>query len=44
MVHRIFNRRTTTDFDSRFGLSGEYSAFNLLARLAYHLQESPSSL
>jgi hypothetical protein len=31
-----FNRATITNFDSTFGLSGEYSAFNVLAGLSYH--------
>jgi len=35
-VEGKFTRATITNFDSAFGLSGEYSAFNLLAGLAYH--------
>ncbi|MBX3325455.1 MAG: hypothetical protein U0223_04730 [Nitrospira sp.] len=35
-VEGKFNRATITNFDSVFGLSGEYSAFNVLAGLAYH--------
>ncbi len=31
-----FNRATITNFDSTFGLSGEYSSFNVLAGIAYH--------
>ena len=31
-----FNRATITNFDSVFGLSGEYSSFNVLGGLAYH--------
>lgn len=35
-VEGKFTRATITNFDSVFGLSGEYSAFNVLAGLAYH--------
>lgn len=35
-VEGKFNRATITNFDSTFGLSGEYNAFNVLAGLAYH--------
>jgi hypothetical protein len=35
-VEGKFNRATITNFDSVFGLSGEYNAFNVLAGLAYH--------
>ena len=35
-VEGRFNRATITNFDSAFGLSGEYSAFNVLAGLSYH--------
>ncbi len=35
-VEGKFTRATITNFDSAFGLSGEYSAFNVLAGLAYH--------
>jgi len=35
-VEGKFNRATITNFDSAFGLSGEYSAFNVLVGLAYH--------
>lgn len=31
-----FNRATITNFDRVYGLSGEYSAFNVVAGLAYH--------
>lgn len=31
-----FNRATITNFDRTYGLSGEYSAFNVVAGLAYH--------
>lgn len=31
-----FNRATITNFDKVYGLSGEYSAFNVVAGLAYH--------
>jgi len=31
-----FNRATITNLDSTFGLSGEYSAFNVLVGLSYH--------
>jgi outer membrane protein W len=31
-----YNRATLTTFDPTFGLSGEYSAFNFVAGLAYH--------
>lgn len=31
-----YNRATITNFDPNFGLSGEYSAWNILAGLAYH--------
>jgi hypothetical protein len=35
-VEGKFTRATITNFDSVFGLSGEYNAFNVLAGLAYH--------
>ncbi len=35
-VEGKFNRATITNFDSTFGLSSEYNAFNVLAGLAYH--------
>lgn len=35
-VEGKFNRATITNFDSVYGLSGEYNAFNVLAGLAYH--------
>ncbi|MBX3302690.1 MAG: hypothetical protein KF693_10795 [Nitrospira sp.] len=35
-VEGKFNRATITNFDSVFGLSGEYSAFNVVAGLSYH--------
>ena len=35
-VEGKFNRATITNFDSIYGLSGEYNAFNVLAGLAYH--------
>lgn len=31
-----YNRATISNFDPTFGLSGEYSAFNVLAGIAYH--------
>ena len=31
-----YNRATLTNFDPGYGLSGEYSAFNVVAGLAYH--------
>ena len=31
-----FNRATITNFDRVYGLSGEYSAFNVVAGIAYH--------
>jgi opacity protein-like surface antigen len=31
-----YNRATLTNFDPTYGLSGEYSAFNFVAGLAYH--------
>lgn len=35
-VEGKYNRATLTTFDPTFGLSGEYSAFNFVAGLAYH--------
>ncbi len=35
-VEGKFNRATITNLDKTFGLSGEYSAFNAVAGLAYH--------
>lgn len=35
-VEGKFTRATITNFDSVYGLSGEYNAFNVLAGLAYH--------
>ena len=35
-VEGKFNRATITNFDSAFGLSGEYNAFNVVAGLSYH--------
>jgi hypothetical protein len=35
-VEGKFNRATITNFDSTFGLSGEYNAFNVVAGLSYH--------
>ena len=31
-----FNRATISNLDARYGLSGEYNAFNVIAGLAYH--------
>ena len=31
-----YNRATISNFDPTYGLSGEYSAFNILAGIAYH--------
>ncbi|NJN37072.1 MAG: hypothetical protein HC794_08475 [Nitrospiraceae bacterium] len=31
-----YNLATITNFDSAFGLSGEYNAFNVVAGLSYH--------
>lgn len=35
-VEGKFNRATITNLDSTFGLSGEYSSFNVVGGLAYH--------
>lgn len=35
-VEGKYNRATISNFDPNFGISGEYSAFNVLAGIAYH--------
>jgi len=35
-VEGTYNRAALTNFDPNFGLSGEYSAYNFVAGIAYH--------